>query len=49
MLHRSTQLSLLAIVMLVALRLSVGWHFYKEGTKKYHDPSFSSAGFFRAA
>ena len=32
--------------MLVALRLVIGWHFYKEGTKKLADPDqFSSAPF----
>lgn len=35
----------MAIVLLVALRLVIGWHFYKEGAKKKLDPDFSSAGF----
>jgi uncharacterized membrane protein YphA (DoxX/SURF4 family) len=30
---------------LVALRLGIGWHFFKEGTKKFTEPGFSSAGF----
>lgn len=38
-----------AVVTLVALRLCVGWHFYKEGVKHQQDPSFSSAGFLAGA
>lgn len=41
----TTQLGLAAVLMLVCLRVTIGWHFFKEGTKKYNDPSFSSAGF----
>lgn len=36
------------IVVLVALRLVTGWHFFNEGVKKL-DPDFSSAGFLRQA
>ncbi len=46
---RLTQLGGAAIVMLVLLRIAVGWHFFKEGAKKYNDPSFSSAAFLKAA
>jgi uncharacterized membrane protein YphA (DoxX/SURF4 family) len=40
---------LAAVITLVALRLCVGWHFYKEGVKHQQDPSFSSAGFLAGA
>ena len=33
------------MVALVALRLSIGWHFYKEGEKKWVDPDFTAAPF----
>lgn len=36
----------LAIVTLVALRLGIGWHFFKEGATKIPDPSWSAAPFF---
>jgi uncharacterized membrane protein YphA (DoxX/SURF4 family) len=38
----------LAVVALVALRLGVGWQFFREGADKIHN-GFSSAGFFGAA
>ena len=38
-----------AVVVLVALRLAVGWHFFKEGADKRQDPAFTSAHFFRQA
>jgi len=41
--------SLATIVMLVVLRLNVGWHFYSEGMHHTLDPSWSSEGFLRAA
>lgn len=34
---------------LVALRLAVGWHFYREGADKIIDGNFTSVGFFRTA
>jgi uncharacterized membrane protein YphA (DoxX/SURF4 family) len=38
------------LVALLALRVSVGWHFYKEGAKKLNSTeTFSSAGFMRQA
>jgi uncharacterized membrane protein YphA (DoxX/SURF4 family) len=37
------------IVMLVILRLNIGWHFYSEGTKHLTDASWSSEGFLRQA
>lgn len=36
--------------MLVALRLCIGWHFFKEGAAKHREPDrFTAAGFFRQA
>lgn len=32
-------------MVLVALRLGIGWHFFNEGVDKIQDPNFSSAGF----
>jgi uncharacterized membrane protein YphA (DoxX/SURF4 family) len=41
---------LFGLVALLALRVSVGWHFYKEGAKKLNSTeTFSSAGFMRQA
>ncbi|MFV2068152.1 MAG: DoxX family protein [Pirellulales bacterium] len=37
------------MVLLVALRLAIGWHFFKEGEKKLLDPNFSSAPFLMQA
>ncbi len=36
----------MAIVSLVALRLGIGWHFYREGADKIRDPSWTAAHFF---
>lgn len=38
-----------AVLALVLLRLAIGWHFYKEGIKKFKDPAFSSAPLMQAA
>lgn len=43
------QLGLAAVVALVLLRLAIGWHFYQEGSKKFRDPSWSSAPFHEQA
>jgi uncharacterized membrane protein YphA (DoxX/SURF4 family) len=43
-----TKLSTTVIVLIVALRLAAGWHFFNEGYKKL-EPGFSSAGFLRGA
>jgi len=37
------------VVMLVALRLVIGWHFFKEGVSHHNDPTWSSEGFLRQA
>ncbi|MDZ4818503.1 MAG: hypothetical protein SGJ20_05965, partial [Planctomycetota bacterium] len=39
----------LTIVMLVALRVSIGWHFFSQGLEHYHDRNWSSEGFLRQA
>ncbi len=46
--QRMSQISKVAIILVVALRLATGWHFYSEGVKKL-EPGFSSAGVLRAA
>ncbi|MCC9604459.1 DoxX family membrane protein [Blastopirellula sp. JC732] len=40
---------MLTIVIIVALRLVIGWHFFMEGSKKIKSGEFSSAGFLRNA
>ncbi|EAQ77620.1 TQO small subunit DoxD [Blastopirellula marina] len=40
---------MLTIVIIVALRLVIGWHFFMEGSKKIKSGDFSSAGFLRNA
>ena len=35
----------LVIIALVLLRLSIGWHFFKEGAKKFTEPGFSAESF----
>jgi uncharacterized membrane protein YphA (DoxX/SURF4 family) len=37
------------MVMLVLLRLAIGWHFFKEGVSHYTDPTWSSEGFLHQA
>jgi len=39
----------LTILMLVALRVGIGWHFFKEGLSHYQDPKWSSEPFLRGA
>jgi uncharacterized membrane protein YphA (DoxX/SURF4 family) len=44
------RISAATVVMLVALRLAIGWHFYMEGLEKHQSGGeFSSAGFLRQA
>lgn len=40
---------LLTMFALVLLRLSIGWHFYSEGTHHVTDAGWSSEGFLKAA
>jgi uncharacterized membrane protein YphA (DoxX/SURF4 family) len=42
-------LSIWAIIALVLLRVTIGWHFYKEGAAKVREGGFSSVGFLGAA
>ena len=37
------------MLMFVLLRMTIGWHFFKEGMSHYHDPKWSSASFLRQA
>ena len=48
-LPKKRQLGTLAIVALVALRVGIGWHFFREGTVKIQQDEFSSAGFLSTA
>jgi uncharacterized membrane protein YphA (DoxX/SURF4 family) len=43
------RIGLLATLMLVLLRIAIGWHFLYEGMWKYKNPSFSAEGFLRQA
>ncbi len=36
----------LAVITLVALRLGIGWHFFREGATKVPDPNWTAAHFF---
>jgi len=38
---------MLVVISLVALRLVIGWHFFKEGAKKFTDRSFTADPFLR--
>jgi hypothetical protein len=42
-------ISLATVVMLVVLRLGVGWHFFSEGIKHHLDPHWTSETVLRAA
>ncbi len=42
-------ISLATVVMLVLLRLNIGWHFFGEGMKHYADPGWTSEPTLRAA
>ncbi len=46
---RRFEIGLLAVVLLVLLRLALGWHFLYEGYWKWKHPEWSAAGFFRQA
>jgi len=39
----------LGIIALVALRVGVGWHFFKEGSEKIRTGTFSSEGFLKSS
>lgn len=42
---RPFRIGLLAVILLVVLRITIGWHFLYQGMWKLSDPQFSSAGF----
>jgi uncharacterized membrane protein YphA (DoxX/SURF4 family) len=44
---RHFRIGLLAVLMLVLLRITIGWHFLHEGIWKLQNPSFSAEGFLR--
>ncbi len=44
-----TRIGTIGLLALVALRIGVGWHFFKEGTDKIKSGTFSSEGFLKAA
>src|SRR5215204_693443 len=39
--------SKLSRILLVALRLAIGWHFFIEAAEKLHDSNWSSEGYLR--
>lgn len=43
------QIGLATVVALVALRLGVGYHFFTEGAKKFHDDNFTAVAFLQQA
>lgn len=45
----SARFGLATIVVLVALRLAIGWHFFQEGSSKLSSGKFSSVGFLQSA
>jgi len=47
--HNYARLSIFGILALVALRVTIGWHFYMEGVAKVQGNDFSSVGFLNAA
>ncbi len=42
-------ITLATVIMLVLLRLNIGWHFFAEGMKHYADPQWTSEATLRAA
>jgi len=46
--HRYT-ISMATAILLVVLRLNIGWHFFSEGVKHYTDPQWTSAPVLRNA
>ena len=43
------QIGTFALVSLLLLRLGIGWHFFKEGAKKFQGESFTSVYFLQTA
>src|SRR3954468_16243813 len=46
---RIFSVSMLTVVLMVALRVAIGWHFFSEGLSHKNDPKWSSEGFLRQA
>jgi len=42
-------ISTATVILLVVLRLNIGWHFFYEGVKHYTDPTWTSEGTLRSA
>lgn len=47
--YRVFPMSGLTILLLVALRVAIGWHFFNEGRDHYFDKKWSSQGFLKVA
>ncbi len=47
--NSSYRLGTLAILSIVALRLAIGWHFFREGADKLVTGTFTSVGFMKVA
>ena len=43
------QMGAITVLTLVALRVGIGWHFFKEGAKKIQSGNFKAAGFLHQA
>jgi len=48
-LNSSYRLGTLAILSIVALRLAIGWHFFREGADKLVSGTFTSVGFMKVS
>jgi uncharacterized membrane protein YphA (DoxX/SURF4 family) len=46
---RIFSVSMLTVLLMVALRIAIGWHFFSEGLSHKNDPKWSSEGFLRQA
>ena len=46
---RPYTIGFLTVVLLVALRVVIGWHFFQEGMSHQRDPHWSSEGFLKQA
>jgi uncharacterized membrane protein YphA (DoxX/SURF4 family) len=46
---RPYTVSFLTVLLMVALRVAIGWHFFQEGLSHKNDPKWSSEGFLRQA
>jgi uncharacterized membrane protein YphA (DoxX/SURF4 family) len=47
--QRPYTIGFLTVLLLVALRVVIGWHFFQEGLSHKNDPHWSSEGFLRQA